>query len=52
MLHWWISKINNIFVDNTEDLDNDNYSMTPGSLWNYYRDKVHNEWCQWNCCLS
>ena len=20
---------------------NENYSMTPGSLWNYYRDKVN-----------
>ena len=47
-----ISKINNTFVDNAEDLDivmsmynlleyNDNYSMRSGILWNYYRDKVN-----------
>ena len=47
-----ISKINNTFVDNAEDLDivmpiynllaySDNYSMTSGRLWNYYRDKVN-----------
>ena len=47
-----ISKIDNTFVDNGEDLDiaipmyslkenSENYSMTSGSLWNYYRDKVH-----------
>ena len=43
-------KINNTFIDNAEDLDivismyirleySDNYSMTSGSLWNYYRDE-------------
>ena len=48
-----ISKIYNTCVDNVEYLDivipmynlkenSDNYSMTSGSLWNYYRDKVHN----------
>ena len=47
-----ISKINNTFVDNAEDLDiamlmyhlleyNKNYFMTSGSFWNYYRDKVN-----------
>ena len=47
-----ISKINNTFIDNAEDLDivmpiynllaySDNYSMTSGRLWNYYRDKVN-----------
>ena len=47
-----ISKINNAFLDNAEDLDivipmynlleyNDNYSVTSGSLWNYYRDLVN-----------
>ena len=47
-----ISKINNTFIDNTEDLDivmtiynllenSGNYSMTSGSLWNYYRDKIN-----------
>ena len=48
----WISKINNTFAGNAEDLDivmpmynlleySDNYSMTSGSLWNYYRDEVN-----------
>ena len=43
-----ISKINNILIDNTEDLDivmpiydlrkyGKNYSKASGSLWNYYR---------------
>ena len=47
-----ISKINNKFIDNAEDLDiampmyylleySDNYSMTSGSFWNYYRDEVN-----------
>ena len=46
-----ISKINNTFIDNTEDFDifmpmynlleySDNYSMTSGSLWNYYREEI------------
>ena len=50
----FISKINNIFIDNAEDLDNvmpmyylleysDNYSMTSGSLWNYYRDEINDD---------
>ena len=45
-----ISKINNIFIDNAEDLDvvmpmynlleySKNYSKTNGSFWNYYRDE-------------
>ena len=45
-----ISKINNTFIDNTEDLhivmpiynlleDGDNYSITSGGLCNYYRDE-------------
>ena len=45
-----ISKINNTFIDNIEDLDvaipmynlleySDNYSLTSGNLWNYYRMK-------------
>ena len=45
-------KINNTFIDNTEDLDfvmpmynlleyNDNYFMASGSLWNYRRDEVN-----------
>ena len=48
-----ISKINNTFVDNAEGFDivmpmynlleySDDYSMTSGSLWSYYRDKVNN----------
>ena len=47
-----ISKIYNTFINNAEDLDiampmynllenSDNYSMTSGSLWNYYRDKIN-----------
>ena len=47
-----ITKTNNIFIDNAEDLDivipmynllehSDNYSMISGSLWNYYRDEVN-----------
>ena len=49
-----ISKINNTFTDNAEDLHivmpmynlleySDNYSMTSGSLWNYYRDEVNDD---------
>ena len=45
---------NNVFVDNAESLDivmpvynllefSDNYSMTYGSLWNYYRDEVNDD---------
>ena len=44
-----ITKINNTFIDNAENLDvvmpmynlleySDNYSMTLASLWNYYKD--------------
>ena len=47
-----ISQIYNKFVDNVEELDifmsvynlleySDNYSMTSGSLWSYYRDEVN-----------
>ena len=47
-------KINNTFIDNAEDLDiampmynlleySDNYSVTSGSLWNYYRDETHDD---------
>ena len=46
-----VSKTNNTFIDNAEDLDivmpmcnlleySGCYSMTSGSLWNYYRDEV------------
>ena len=49
-----ISKINNTFIESVEDLDivmpiysllenSDKYSMTSGSLWNYYRDKVNDD---------
>ena len=52
MLHLCISKINNTFIDNAEGLDitmptynllehRDNYFMTSGSLWNYYRVEVN-----------
>ena len=48
-----ISKINNTFIDNAEDLDTvmpmynlleyrNNCFMTTVSLWNYYRDEVNN----------
>ena len=46
--------MNNTFIDNAEDIDivmltynlleySDNYSMTSGSLWNYYRDEVNDD---------
>ena len=49
-----ISKINKTFNNNAEDPNivmsiynllkhSDNYPMTPGSLWNYYRDDDANE---------
>ena len=49
-----ISKINNTFIDNAEDLDivmpmynlleySDNYSMISGSLWNYYRYVINDD---------
>ena len=49
-----ISKINNTFIDNAEDLDiamsmynlleySDNYSLTSGNLWNYCRDEVNED---------
>ena len=49
-----ISKINNTFIDNAEDLDivmsmynllkySGNYFMTSGSLWNYYRDEGNDD---------
>ena len=52
-----ISKINNTFIDNAEDLDiampmynlleySDNYSITSGSLRNYYRDGVNDNVCE------
>ena len=51
-----ISKINNTFIDNAEDLGiampmynlleySDNYSITSGSLRNYYRDGVNDNVC-------
>ena len=47
-----ISKINNTLIDNAEDVDtvmpmyifleySNNFSMTSGSLWNYYRDELN-----------
>ena len=47
----YISKINSTLIENAEDLDivmlmynlleySENYSMTSGSLWNYYRDEI------------
>ena len=45
--------MNNTLIENSEDLDiimlmynlleySQNYSMTSGSLWNYYRDEINN----------
>ena len=50
----YIMHIKNTFIDNAEDVDtvilicnlieySDNYSMTSGSLWNYYRDEINND---------
>ena len=54
----FISKINNTVIHNTENFDiamlmynlleymlqySDNYSVTSGSLWNYYRDKLNDD---------
>ena len=50
----FISKVNNTFVDNAEDINlimpmynlleySDNYYMTSGKLWNYYRDDVNDD---------
>ena len=47
-----LSKINNTFIDNAKDIDivipkynlleyNNNFSVTSGSLWNYYRDEIN-----------
>ena len=55
---WCITNINNTFIDNAEDLDivipiynlleySDNYSMTSGSLWNYYKDEINDD-AKWN----
>ena len=49
-----ISKINNPFIDNAEDLDiilpmynllkhRGNYFETSGSLWNYYRGEINDD---------
>ena len=49
-----MSEINNTSIDNAEDLDivmpmhnllqySYNYSMTSGSLWNYYRDEINDD---------
>ena len=49
-----ISKINNTFIDNAEDLYiimlmynlleySDNYCMTSGILWNFYRGKINDD---------
>ena len=46
--------MSNKFIDNVEDLDivmpmcnvlenGDNYSMTSGSLWNYYRIEINDD---------
>ena len=49
-----ISIINNTFIDNAQDPDiairvynlleySDNYSITAGSSWNYYRDEINDD---------
>ena len=43
-----ISKVNGVFIENVDDLDNlleysKNYSKTSGSLWNYYTDELSDE---------
>ena len=49
-----MSKINNTFIDNAEDLAvimpmynlseySDNYYMTSGNLWNYYRGELNDD---------
>ena len=49
----WISKINNVLIDNAEGLDvvmpmynlleySKNYRKATGSLWNYYRNESNN----------
>ena len=49
-----ISIFNNTFIDNAQDPDivirvynlleySDNYSMTSGSSWNYYRDEINDD---------
>ena len=49
-----ISKINSTFIGNAEELDiamtiyylleySDNFSMTSGSLWKYYRDELNDD---------
>ena len=53
MHHLDHTQINSTLIDNAEDLDiampmynlieySQNYSMTSGSLWNYYRDEIDN----------
>ena len=48
-----------MFLDNAEDLgivtpmynlleSNNNYSITSGSLWNYYRDKLNDDENKYN----
>ena len=55
----YISKINNTFIDNAEDLDivmpfcnlleySENYSKTSGNLWNYYRNEVNDSANEYN----
>ena len=50
----FISKINNTFIDNAEHLDiampmnnlleySNNYSVTSGSLWSYYKDELNDD---------
>ena len=58
-----ISKINNTFIDNAEELDivmpmynlleySDNHSMTSGSLWNYCRDEIDDDADENNAAIN
>ena len=55
-------KIYNKFIENVEDLDivmpmynllecSNNYSMTSGSMWNYYRDEI-NDYANENTAIN
>ena len=55
----FISKINNIFIGNAENLNivmsmynllesSDKYFVTTGHLWNYYRDEINDSTIEYN----
>ena len=58
-----ISKIDDTFIDNAEELDivmpmynlleySDNHSMTSGSLWNYCRDEIDDDADENNAAIN